>query len=215
MQEKLAAARRLAPLSGVVFVGLVVVAFAALGQSTPGIKSSPEKVATFYAAHSGREQGASFLLAIAVVFLVVFAASLRAAFTVGETPAGTAGIVAFAGLLVAAAGFLVGATIHLALADGAHKHHLMPQALQALNALDNDSFLPFSAGLGIMLLGAAVANARTRVLNRWFGWLTFLLGIAIFTPAGFIAFLASGVWIIIVSVLLFWRQRRPASAATG
>jgi hypothetical protein len=196
-------------------VALVVVAFGALGQSTPGLKSSPEKVAAFYAGHSGREQAASFVMAIAVVFLVVFAASLRAAFTGAEPGSGTAGIVAFAGVLIAAAGFLVAATIHLALADGAHKHHLVPSALQALNALDNDSFIPFSAGIGIMLLGVAVANLRMRVLNRWLGWATLVIGIAAFTPAGFFAFLASGVWIVVVSVLLFLRERRLLSAGSA
>jgi len=206
--------RRLAPLSGVLFVGLVIVAFAALGQSTPGVKKSPDRIANFYAAHSGRESAAAFVLTIAVVFLVVFGSNLRALLLSAETERGTAVFVAFGGVLVAAAGFLVGATIHLALADGAHKHHLDPVALQALNALDNNDFLPFAGGLGIMLLGSAFAILRTGALNRWLGWVTLLLGILVFTPLGFFAFLATGIWIVVVSILLFLRQRRALSTAT-
>ena len=39
----------------------------------------------------------------------------------------------------------------------------------------------------------------------WLAWIGFLLVVALFTPASFIAFLASSLWILIVSILL-WRR---------
>ena len=124
----------------------------------------------------------------------------------------------FGGGMVAVAGFLVGAAIHLALADGA-KHGLDPVALQALNAIDNDDFLPFGIGVAIMLLGAAGAMIPQRGVLRWFGWIGLVLGLASFTPAGFIGFLGAGIWIIAASIVLFMRGGQsapdaPAPAAT-
>jgi hypothetical protein len=205
-------ARRLAPLSGIVAVVLIVIAFGALGQSTPGIKASPDKVASFYAAHSGREQGASFLIAIATFFLVVYAAALRGRLA-GSAYAGSVWPnVAFAGGILAALGFGVAATIHLALAEGAHHYHLVPSALQALNALDNDSFIPIVAPVAILLLGAAGAWIRGAGAARWLGWIALILGVLAFTPVGFFAFLAGGIWIAVTSVFLFMTERRQAEA---
>src|SRR5262249_15287286 len=39
---------RLAPLTGIVFVALIVIAFAAIGRSTPGTHATAEKVQSFY-----------------------------------------------------------------------------------------------------------------------------------------------------------------------
>ena len=194
--------RRVAPLSGIVFVVLTVVAFVVLGGNTPGIKDSADKIASFYTAHHTRQETAGHLLAIAVAFLAIFAAScwplIRDARRLWSA-------LFFGGGLIAAAGFLVAAGIHIALADGAN-HHLDPVALQALNALDSDDDVAFTAGLGIMLLGAAGAMIPQTDALRWLGWIALVFGIAIFTPAGFIAFLGTAVWIIVVSAMLFLRS---------
>jgi len=52
------------------------------------------------------------------------------------------------------------------------------------------------------VLAAGAAAARHGGLPRWLGLIGVVLGIAAFTPAGFIAFLAGGLWILIASVLL-------------
>ena len=200
---------RFAALSGVVAVVLVVISFAALGQDTPGIKSSPEKVAAFYDAHSGREQGASYLAAIAIFFLVVYGASLWARLR-ASTSAVVWPNVAFAGCILGALGLGVGATIHLALADGADHPAVVLQALQALNVLDNDSYLPFASPFGVMLLGAAGAWVGAAGAARWFGWIALVLGILVFTPLGFFGFLGAGLWILATSIYFFvTRERAP------
>jgi hypothetical protein len=202
---------RFAPLAGVVFVALTVVAFLGLGGETPDIDSSPPEVAAFFSTHSGREQGAAFLLAIAVVFLVIFGASLRAALRLPEGVSDSWSGIAFGGVLVASAGFLTAAAVRLAVAEAADKH-APPAAVQALNAPDNAAFLPFASGLGIMLLGAAGAMIGTRGRLRWLGWLALIIGIVVFTPLGELGFFASGIWIILASFALFFMPRtaRPA-----
>jgi hypothetical protein len=202
---------RFAPLAGLFFVVLTVVAFLGLGGDTPDIDSSPQEVAAFFSTHSGREESAAFLLAIGIVFLVIFGASLRAALRPPEGVADGWSSVAFGGVLVASAGFLVGAAIRLAITEAADKH-VPPEAVQALNALDNAAFLPFTSGLGIMLLGAAGAMIGMSGMMRGLGWVALIVGIVVFTPLGELGFFASGIWIILASFALFFmpRTERPA-----
>jgi hypothetical protein len=55
---------------------------------------------------------------------------------------------------------------------------------------------------------------------RWLGWIALVLGVLMFTPVGFFAFLASGLWIALASVALTMQERAqpaglPGSVATG
>jgi hypothetical protein len=59
--------RRLAPLSGVVFVVLVVIAFGPLAGNTPGIKKSPAEIADFYSKHHSKQSAAAFIVAFSTL----------------------------------------------------------------------------------------------------------------------------------------------------
>ena len=207
---------RLLPLSGSVFVALTVVAFAWLGGSTPGGKDPAAKVTAFYTAHHGRESAAAYVLCVAAAFLVLFAASVwrRAEASVWR-------FVFVAGGAVASAGFLVGATIHLALSEGVHDG-IGPSATLALNALDANDYLPFGIGMAVMLLGAAGLAIPRRGVERVLGWSALVLAVASFTPVGFVAFVLSGVWVIATGIVLSLRAAAemrtgaaPAPAATA
>src|SRR5262249_21973692 len=69
--------QRLAPLSGIVFVVLVVVGFIPVGGSTPDSSDSPQKITSFYVDHHNKEFVAVILVAIGTLFLAIFVASLR------------------------------------------------------------------------------------------------------------------------------------------
>jgi hypothetical protein len=201
--------RRLLPLSGIVFVALVVLTFI-IGGSTPDSDASGGEVMSYYDAHEARNIVSSFVLAASVPFLVVFACSLATA--LWPTEAGRRPVwelVLIGGSLLAGAVFLVAAVVHFALADGADQG-VSADALQALNVLDSDTWVGFNAGFGVMMLGTAgslIPRVRT---YRWLGWAALVLGIALFIPyADFVALLLSGVWIIVTSVMLF-RERREA-----
>jgi hypothetical protein len=180
---------------------LVVVAFIPLGGNTPGLKKTPAEIAEFYGKHHSKESAAAFVLAIGAAFLALFVASV---WPLIRDEGRVWSSLFFGGGMVAVAGFLVGAAIHLALADGAG-HGIDPVALQALNALDNDDFLPFGIGIAIMLLGAAGAMIPRTGALKWFGWIGLILALASFTPAGFVGFLGAGIWIIAASIVLYMR----------
>jgi hypothetical protein len=203
---------RLAPLTGVVFVVLVIVAFIPLGGDTPDSHASAQKVADFYSKNTTREALAAYALALAVPFLVFFSSIVyRTLRTAGGR--GRLAAAAFGGGLLSAAGFAVAAAVHLALADAADKTS-SAGAAQPLNVLDNDSFIPFVAGLGILLLGSGLATLRYGgSLPRWLGWAGAIVGVAIFIPfVGFVAFALSGIWVVVASIVLYRRGPLPASA---
>jgi hypothetical protein len=210
--------RDLAPLSGALFVVLVIVAFVGLGGNTPDGDRSGQKVVAYYSDHDSREIAAALVLSLAAVALMFFASTLRDRLSVAATgPSALPGF-AFAGGIVSATGFLVAATVHFALAD--YASDIAPSAAQAINAIDSDFFLPFTSGLAALVLAVSLLAIRARVLiPAWMGWIGVLLFVVFFTPVGFIAFGLSGIWIIALSVILSRRggtvaaDPRPAAPA--
>jgi hypothetical protein len=201
---------RFAPLTGVVFVVLTIVVFS-VGGSTPGDHDRATKVAAFYAKHHDKHTTLAVILAVAVPFLLLFVSSLRQDLRrAGGT--GQLANAAFAGGVVAGAGFALLATVHLALADAGASLKTLATT-QALNVLDNNDFLPASVGTGLLVLAAGLSVVRHGGLPNWFGWVGVVLGFITFTPAGFFGFLGSGLWILVAAILLtVARGRAPAAA---
>jgi hypothetical protein len=202
---------RLAPLTGVIAVAIIIAVFA-IGGSTPEPDDRAGKVWDFYSKHHDKHMALGFILAIAIPFLIFFVSSLRSDLRkAGGT--GQLANAAFGGGVLAAAGFGILATVHVALADAAEQ--LATQGtVQTLNVLDGNDFIPAAAGVGVLVLAAGASAVRHGGLPRWLGWVGIVFGIATFTPAGFIAFLASGVWIIVASVLLtLARHSAPGAPA--
>ena len=204
--------KRFLPLGGVAAVAVVVFAVAVLGSNTPSNDAPGAEVAAYYDAHQVREIAAAFLLAASAPFLVIFGASLAAALWPSEAARRPVWeLVLLAGSGLAAGAFVIVAFLTFALADAPTK--LGADALQALNLLDNDVWIAFNSGLGVMMLGAGGSLlARTR-LYRWLGWAALGPGIALFIPfVDFVALLLSGVWILVASVTLFREQAETWSA---
>jgi hypothetical protein len=203
-------ARQLLTLSGLASVILLVISFAGLSQSTPETSESAAEIKAFFIDHGSRQTAAAFVAVAAVPFLIFFASAVRAALV--ESSGGTGTIwhnIFFGGAVIAAAGFLVSACFHLALTSS--PEDFSAASMQALNALDSESWVGFTGGLGVMLLGAAGAMLPARSGVRWLGWIALVLGVLIFTPLGFFAFIGSGLWIALTSVALTMRLRaRPA-----
>src|SRR4051794_20914571 len=68
---------RLGPLSGIVFVVLVVVGFIPVGGETPDVNDSANKITSFWADHHDKEVVAALLVGLGAIFLAIFVASLR------------------------------------------------------------------------------------------------------------------------------------------
>jgi hypothetical protein len=207
--------RRLLPLSGVVFVVLVVLSVL-LGGSTPGGTESAAKVVSFYDSHGARAFAEAFVLVAAGFFIVLFGATLARVLAPAAESRSVWTRVAFGGSVLFAGALGMIAAIAFALADAPTK---VPGAsLQALNLLENDMWVLFNGALGVFMLGAAGSWLTSAVNSRWLGWVALVLGVALFIPfADFVALLASGLWIIGASVVLFRREAADAyvPAPTG
>jgi hypothetical protein len=200
---------RLAPLTGLVFVAIVVAVFAT-GGSTPGDHDTAREVQDFYGQHHDKHMLLAFIMAISIPFLLFFVSILRYELRrAGGT--GQLANAAFAGGVLAAAGFGILAFVHLALADAGDSVKTIGTT-QALNVLDNNDFLPMAAGMGVLVLAAGLSVVRHGGLPKWLGWVGVVIGVAAFTPAGFFAFLLSGIWVAIVSILLTLGRQSTAPA---
>lgn len=197
---------RLSTLSGAAFVIATLVSIIAVGGATPDPEASAAEVASFYGAHDNRQFAAALALAAAVPLLVIFGATLSRALRPSED--GRHSIwhtVLTGGSLLAGAGFILAAFVHLTLADGADT--LSAGTLQVLNLMDGNSWLAFNSGLGVMMLGAAGSMIPLLRADRLMGWAALVLGLALFIPfASFFALLLAALWIIAMSVVLFRRD---------
>jgi hypothetical protein len=198
-----------APLLGIAFVALAVVAFIVAGES-PTIDDSPQKILDFYKDNDTENGIASALLAWGAVAFLFFLGVLRTALRTAEDGPARLSAVAFGGGLILAAGMFSFAGFTFALADGAD--HLTPEAAQALNALNVDFFFLVAGGLGTLLISTGILSIRSSALPAWLGWIALLIGVVAITPAGFFAFLAFGLWTIAASIVLWQAGARNAPA---
>jgi hypothetical protein len=195
---------RFAPLLGALFVVVTVIGFVVAGD-TPDVDANPTQIRADYDNEAAHQIGA-YLVALGAIALLFFAGHWRAVLR-ALNPVGRMANVAVAGASVAAAGFLVAALIHAALTDAAQKETVTDPALQALNALDNWSFYPFSIGIAVFVLASGIALVGGRAFfPSWVGWAAIVIGILQLVPfVGFFAFLAAAIWILVVSLMLFTR----------
>lgn len=196
--------KRLLPLSGIVFVVLVILTIVVIGGDTPESNAPGGKVLSYYDAHQVREALAAFVFAVSIFFLVCFSVAVATALwpaEAGRRPVWE--IVLIAGSVLTAATVLVTAAVHFALTDGA-TNDASTSALQALNLIDGNSWVAWNAGLGVMMLGAAGSLIPRVGAYRWLGWVALVVGVALFIPyADFIGLLLTLVWILVMSVMLF------------
>src|SRR5438093_13176570 len=143
--------KRLLPAAGIVFVALIVTTLL-VGGNTPGDTASGAKLVSYYDAHQTRVVLAAFLLAAATPFLIAFVASMATRWTPDD--GGNPWRLMFVGgSVLAAAAFGLTAVLTFGLADVPDK--LSGSALQAVNVLNEGTWMMFNPALGVMMLGAA------------------------------------------------------------
>jgi hypothetical protein len=202
---------RLAPLSGIAFVVLLILGIVVVSGNTPEIDDPAAKIASYYGDHKAKETLAVILVALAALSLCVFSVSLRNFLREGAADESLWPTVALIGGVVAVTGVFFAGAIHLTLVEGGDRH-ISPEAMVAINAIDSESLLAFVVPLGIMLIGVAGSTlSGGGVLPKWMGWVALVLGIVFFTPVFWISMLLTLIWILFVSVLMS-RRAEPAAA---
>jgi hypothetical protein len=196
---------RSVPLLGALFVVLVVAGFVVAGD-TPNHHALGPEIRDAYD-NETTHQIAAVTAAIGAVPLLFFGAYWRAVLKRLHPSGRFSADVALAGAAVAATGLAVASLFHAALAEAAQTSEFSDQALQSLNALDGWSFYPLAIGLSIFVLASGVALVQAgRFFAPLLGWAAVVLGVLGLVPiVGLFAAVLSGIWVLIVSVMLFAR----------
>ena len=199
---------RLAPLTGIVAVILIVVSFI-LGGEPPATDDPIEEIVDFYVDDDDKIMGASALLAIGAVFFTFFFTAVAGRLRRAEANPSALSIGVVAGAAMAAIGLLIFAGIGFTAAEGAEDFE--PAALQTLNAMNLNLFFPVAGGTAVLAWMLGLAVLRNGGLPRWLGWFAIVIGVVAVTPAGFVAFGALGLWILIASVVMLMQPEAEAA----
>lgn len=163
---------RLAPLAGVVFIVLGLVANAIIyPSSAPEFLDEPAKIAAFYEAEQSAILTTDLLNLISAFFLFWFLGSVRIALRRAEGGDGRISAIAFAGGTAGVALLLAAASIDSVAALRVEEQGGIPPVLAT--ALWDISSTLFGAGammgFAVLLVGTAVVTLRTRALPVWLG----------------------------------------------
>jgi hypothetical protein len=200
---------RLAPLTGVLFAVVLIVAIFVSGE-TPDGNARPAKVIAYYGTHRSDIETSAIVFVFAFLFLVLFAGSLRSYLRRTAAAEGLSALV-LAGAVLMAAGAVTGSAVEYGLAH--HLSRVGPQTAQTMNLLSNELFLPVIVGAFLFAVPSGLAILRGAQLPKWLGWVAIVLGIAaLIPPASFPALLAFVVWSLIVSILMYLRTGPAVSA---
>jgi hypothetical protein len=202
---------RFAPLTGVIWVVLFVVAFL-LGGDTPDDDSSAAKVVHYWTTHKSDQDATAIIAAFGLLFFIWFAASLRDSMRRAEGGDDRLASISFAGAVIFATGLFIVLSIQLAVTDTLGD--VSPQVTQSLFLVSDEIFLPYIAGTFLFLAPVGLLALRARFLPAWAGWVTILIAVLCITPIGFFGWLLGMLWILPISIVLYRRGARPAAPAS-
>ena len=194
----------LVPLTGVAFILVGIVGFL-IGGEPKSADEPVNEVVDFYLDNKDSVQiGAIFGVAAGAI-LIFFGAYLRKILRAAAGEGEMLSLVSFIGLVLVGLGFAIDGTISFALAEAADD--IDPIAVQSLQALWDNDFLPIMLGVLAFLWATGISVIRSGALPKWLGWVMILFGIIALTPIGFVAFLGTAVLVLVISVLLSLRAR--------
>ncbi|HEY8304308.1 MAG TPA: hypothetical protein VIG42_06945 [Solirubrobacteraceae bacterium] len=203
---------RYAPLTGVVFAVLTVVAIFSNSAETPKADAGAAKVVSYYASHRSEVETSDILFALAFLVLLLFAGALRSYLRRTNAAEGLGALVLAGGVLMTA-GALTGSGVEYGLAHNLHA--LSPQEAQTLNFISQELFLPVLAGAFVFAVCSGIAILRGAALPKWLAWVAIVLGVAaLVPPASFPALIGFVIWSIVVSILMYRRAGESVGAAS-
>ncbi len=201
----------LVPLTGVGFIVVGIISFIVGGEP----KSADEpvrEIVGFYVDNKDSVEAGAFIGVAATVLLVFFGAYLRRFLRAAAGDGEMLSLVSFVGIAIVAVGFAIDTTILIALSEAADD--INPIAVQSLQALWDNDFVPIMVGVLLFLWATGLSVIRTGVLPKWLGWVMVVLGVVGVTPIGFVSVIGAAILVLVLSILLSVRAR-GAAAATG
>ena len=191
---------RLLAVSGPVFGAALILGGPVLGGDGPNDTAAGDQVVTYYKAHQGVGIAGVFIVAIAAVVLLFFAAALRDGLS-ETTNANTLPRIAATGGVVAATGFLFMSAVRFTVLQASDLR--LADVARTLNVFDHYDFFPVIGGLAAMYLASGLAARRARALPNWLTWASMVLGVlTLLGPLGQLGFVLSPVWVSLTGIML-------------
>jgi hypothetical protein len=200
--------QRALAIAGILF-GVVIAVGIVLAGDQPDDSQSAAKAFSYWHDHQTKAVAAALLAHAAAVLFVFFGAGLRSALRSGEAEEATYSVIAFGGAVLTAAGFVIVGMVGLAATTAAD--HGAQDAVYAINQISAADWIPFTAGLSVLMLAAGIGGLRTLALPRWLSWVAIVLGVGFFTPVGAFGFLLVPFWVLAVSAVLYRRSEGAAA----
>ena len=197
------------PLTGILFIAMAIAGFIVGGEPPDAAGHSADEIVQFYTDNQGRVMAGIIILSIATVLFVFFASHLRSVLDRGAGEDGMFSRIAFVGAVVFAVGGAIDGTLLIAISEAVGE--IEPAQIETLQAFWDNDFLPLALGVVLFTLGSGISIVLHKSLPVWLGWIAIVIGILGMTPFGWIAFMATGVWILIVSVMLLMSERKVAT----
>jgi hypothetical protein len=101
------------------------------------------------------------------------------------------------------------------MSDDTYHHTVFPGLIHAADDASYVIHATGGAGASAMIIAASLAALRAAVVPKWAGWLGVAAGILALGSIIFFPQAATGLWILIVSGLLFARGGRDVPAQAG
>jgi MFS family permease len=195
---------RVAALSGVVFVVLVVLGIG-IGSGSPGTDAKANTIQHYYVTHTGRLGTSAVLSGISVAFGLFFFGYLRAYF---RRWAGNEWLssIFFGGAIIFGVGGALSAGLAFTLTDSPKS--LSPGGLQVLNTLSSDlNWASLTIGMIIVFAALGCIIFRSRLVPMWLAWVSWLMAVlAASWVLSFVPLIGMGVWVLIASIRMAVRN---------
>jgi hypothetical protein len=197
---------RWAGLGGIVYV-LAVIVYVLLVKDGPDGDAAPAEVVAWFSdsGHRDRLFIGWCLFMLGLFALLWFVASLRAAVASFDDSGMLAQLVLAGGTIyIALAGVAVSLDVAVnTMSDDTYKHTVYPELIHAAD----DAFWVIQAagfvGMSAMMIAAAVAALRAKLVRPWLGWLGVAVGIVSIAGIVGIPQILTGLWLIGASIALF------------
>ena len=209
---------RWGPLSGVIFVALMIIGFVISGDS-PSSDDSNVKITEFVGKHSEQVQNIVwfFFALAAVLFLIMFVAALRSRLVHEEGGLGRLGTLAF-GAGIASAVFLFSAislfVSPLLLAIDAEKFPPDPGIYRITQTVGYELWIASTVCGALVVWATSAVVWQTRFLPRWFGWSGIVVGVISLFAFFFFPVFVFWLWIIVAAILLVVRRSTAPTTRT-
>lgn len=203
-------------ITGLVFVGLLIVAIAV--GIAPEAEKSDTTILDYYedSGNQAKQIATALLMTIALTAFLAFATGLRLVLVEAGAPAPLPDLAFVGGLafaLIALVGIAIGTAVPATFVFS-DTFELDPDTARIVLTMGNIWLLSFAGATGSLLVGAtSLASRRAKLLPAWLEWAGLIASplILLSLPLFGLSAIAVAIWVLGVSVVLLRRGNRKRS----